>query len=130
MGYKGTKEFALVYCHLIIAAINQKTVFYNDISNIMFGRPIGGPGMAHSVGSMLDEINNNESYYERPILSSTVVSEVTDIPGDGYFICAKELGKLARNTKFKQEKDFFKDELKKVYSTWKHIVAEGFHLQI
>jgi len=103
--YRGRKEYALIYCRLIAAAIVKEYVTYDEISKIMFGKPIQGPGMAGHVGYLLGEINENEAKYDRPMLSAVVMGKNND-PGPGFYAFAEELGKLQSNAT-EEQRTFF-----------------------
>jgi hypothetical protein len=44
------------------------------------------------IGQKLDEINRLEHEQGRPLLSAVVVTKEHNIPGVGFFTCARELG--------------------------------------
>ena len=113
--YRGSQEYLLVYCKLIGAALNGKTVTYQDIAPIM-GLPSSGHLMGAEIGRLLDEINEDEHRRGRPMLSATVVGS-SAVPGDGFFKLARRLGKLQKSTR-RGERSFWEAEKAAVYATW------------
>ncbi|MCI0428299.1 MAG: hypothetical protein L0Z46_09820 [Nitrospiraceae bacterium] len=114
--YRGTKEYHLVYCELIIAAQYRGVVGYDKIAKIL-GIDQPGHHMAREVGQILGEISEDEHKAGRPMLSSVAVG-VPGYPGDGYFELARRLGKLATSDREGTRK-FWLDEKERVYETWK-----------
>jgi hypothetical protein len=112
--YRGTKEYAIVYSELITAAKYRGTITYQEIAILMGVPPIGGQ-MAGATGQILGEISEDEVTNGRPMLSAIAVG-VNGIPGSGFFILAKELGKIKTDD---NEQEYWKNECKAVYNTWK-----------
>jgi len=54
--YRGTKEYALVYCELITAAKYRGTVSYQEIAKMM-SIPLSGNYMSSLLGQILGEIS-------------------------------------------------------------------------
>jgi hypothetical protein len=127
--YRGRKEYALIYLTLITAAIKKEHVTYDDISNIMYGKPIQGPGMAGQIGYLLGEININELKYNRPLLTAVVINKNNN-PGPGFFDFAIDIKKLHENSTNNDKEAFYKEELAKVYATWQDFVSSKFILSI
>ena len=111
--YRGTKEYALVYCELITAAKYRGTVTYQEIAKMM-NLPLTGNHMSAVLGKILGEISEDEVSHERPMLSAIAVG-VNGLPGAGFYVLARELGKL----KDQAEEVFWETEKKAVYETWK-----------
>jgi len=114
--YKDSIDYMLVYCELIKAAQNRSTIGYQDVAAIM-GLPMTGNHMARETGQMLGEISQNEHARGRPMLSALVV-RVDGSPGPGFFVLARDLGKLKDGTK-EDEKRFWQGERDAVFKTWR-----------
>jgi hypothetical protein len=111
--YRGTTDYALVYCELITAAKYRGTVTYQEIAKIM-GLAISGNNMQKETGQILGEISEDEFGDDRPMLSAIAVG-VSGLPGDGFYKLAREMGKLTNQP----EDKFWEAEKKAVYETWK-----------
>lgn len=111
--YRGTKEYALVYCELIIAAKYRGTVTYQEIAKMM-GIPLSGNNMSRQVGQILGEISEDEVANGRPMLSVIAVG-VNGLPGAGFYSLARGLGRLTDQS----EEEFWEAEKKAVYEAWK-----------
>lgn len=111
--YRGTKEYALIYCELITAAKYRGTVTYQEIAKIM-GIPLSGNNMSRLVGQILGEISEDEVAKGRPMLSAIAVG-VNGHPGPGFYSLARTLGRLSDQA----EADFWEAERKAVYETWR-----------
>jgi len=114
--YRGTQEYALVYCELITAAKYRGTVTYQEVAKLI-GLPLEGNYMGAQIGQLLGEISEDEVSHGRPMLSAIVVN-TTGIPGPGFFGLAVQLGKLDSTDKDK-EQAFWKKEQRAIYETWK-----------
>jgi hypothetical protein len=113
--YRGSKEYLLVCCELVKAARCRGTTTYQAIAEIM-GLPLTGAHMGREVGRMLGAIAEDEVSYGRPMLSAVAVG-VGGSPGPGFFILARELGKLQEDSK-EAERRFWEEEKEAVYATW------------
>lgn len=114
--YRGSKEYLLVYCELIKAARYKGTTTYQAIAEIM-GLPLRGSHMGREVGKILGEISEDELNQGRPMLSAIAVG-VSGSPGDGFFVLARQIGKLQDNSK-EAEHRFWEDEKAAVCATWR-----------
>lgn len=111
--YRGTKEYALVYCELITAAKYRGTVTYQEIAKMM-GIPLSGNYMSSLLGHILGEISEDEIANGRPMLSAIAVG-INGLPGAGFYTLARDLGKLSDQS----DEDFWEAEKKAVYEAWK-----------
>lgn len=105
----------LVYSELIKAAQYHGTTTYQAIAEIM-GLPMRGSYMGKEVGHMLGEISDDERQQGRPMLSAIAVG-VSGSPGEGFFVLAKELGRLQDDSKEARQR-FWENEKKAVYAAW------------
>lgn len=116
--YRGTKEYALVYCELIAAAKYHGTVTYQEIAKMM-GIPLKGNYMSNLLGRILGEISEDEVANGRPMLSAIAVG-VNGLPGAGFYSLARGLRRLTDQS----EEEFWEAEKKAVYETWKVVVTK------
>lgn len=115
--YRGTKEYALVYTELITAAKYRGTVTYQEIAKLI-GLPLQGNHMGKEIGQLLGEISEDEVIRGRHMLSAVAVN-TQGLPGPGFFVLAKDLGKL---TDGEDEKKFWRSECVALYETWKVVL--------
>ncbi len=115
--FRGTKEYSFVYTELITAAKYRGTVTYQEIAKIL-GMPTQGNNMGRVIGLILGEISRDETAKGRPMLSA-VATNVNGSPGKGFFLLARELGRI---TDKDSEITFWQRELKLVYTTWKVVL--------
>lgn len=66
------------------------------------------------VGLKLDEVNRIEHAAKRPLISAVVIGKENNMPGAGFFVCARELGVYAG----KDDLAFWVSELKRVHDYW------------
>ena len=108
----------LVYCELINAARYRGTTTYQRVARIG-GLPEAGAAMANQVGALLGQICRLEMEAGRPMLSVVCVGVQTHVPGPGFYVLARELGRLEGVTPAEEEA-FFRAELEDVYEAWAH----------
>jgi hypothetical protein len=94
---------------------------YQEIAAIM-GLPLKGSYMGSQVGWILGEISDDEQQRSRPMLSAVAVG-VSGKPGSGFFVLARQLGKLGKGTK-EDEHKFWLQEREAVYKTWQKRVGK------
>ena len=119
--YRGTREYLLAYAELIRAAQYRGAMTYQEIAAIM-GLPLKGSYMGSQVGWILGEISDDEQQRSRPMLSAVAVG-VSGKPGSGFFVLARQLGKLGKGTK-EDEHKFWLQEREAVYKTWQKRVGK------
>ena len=107
--YRGTGEYFLVFNELVAAAKYRGTVTYQELAGVV-GLPIVGAYMGTEIGHILGEISEDEHELGRPMLSAVAVG-VAGMPGDGFFVCAKSLGKFT-SEKGDARRHFWEAELK------------------
>ena len=59
----------------------------------MIGLDMENPADRNRIAAILDEINHYEHQHERPMLSAVVIRQDINMPGEGFFTCARALGK-------------------------------------
>jgi hypothetical protein len=67
------------------------------------------------VGKRLDDINRSEHEQGRPLLSVIVVHKRTTMPGEGFFMCARDLGRYEED---QDRAEFVKQEREAVFKAW------------
>ena len=77
-----------IYEELKEVARSRQTLFYEDLSKL-----IDLPPRSRKLYEILDSINLNEYQEGRPLLSALAVRRGFRIPGAGFFIQAKKLGR-------------------------------------
>lgn len=119
--YHNTKEYALVYTELIIASRYRGTITYQEVAKLL-GWPMSGQYMGTEIGRLLSEISKDEVAHGRPILNA-IVTTSEGLPGPGFFVLARQLGRLESAEK-DEERSFWKKECQHVYNEWKIIIPE------
>lgn len=114
--YRKFKAYHLVYTELINAARYRGLTTYQDIAKIM-DLPMAGNYMGREVGNMLGAISEEEVKHGRPMLSAVAVGTSGE-PGEGFYSLAQDLENDVGEEK-EEKRKFWKNELKKVYETWK-----------
>ena len=85
------------------------------------GLDMGSPADRAAMSALLDEINKYEAENEQPMLSAVVVLAGENTPGQGFYVCARGLGRLASSDPW-QEVEFWAAEVKRVHRYWKNHV--------
>jgi hypothetical protein len=114
--YRGSKEYALVYCELITAARYRGKVTYQHIADLM-GLPLRGNYMGREVSQVLSEISEDEVNNGRPMLSA-VVTNIERTPGSGFYEVATQMGRFNGSTE-EERVAFWQEERERVYAAWK-----------
>jgi hypothetical protein len=103
------KSFARDF--LINEAKSENVVFYYDFKSKLEEQ---GYGIVHwALGHILGEISKEEDEKGHGMLSALVIGKDSNMPGKGFFVLAKGLGKS-----FIDDMTFWQEELKKVYAAW------------
>jgi hypothetical protein len=117
MPRRGSKEYQEVYALLIQAAKFRGTVTYQDLAECM-GLPNSGQGVAAAIGAVLNEIAAEEVSVGRPMLPAVAVG-ARNSPGDGFYRTAIKLGRLSRDASTAERRQFWEQELRETYQTWR-----------
>jgi len=117
--YRGKPEYFVVMAELIRAARHRGTVTYQQLA-VQINLPLSGNHMSREIGQVLGEISKDELDWGRPMLSAVAVHSSGNPPGPGvgFFIWARELGRLDSDDP-KREKKFWLEEKERVYAAWK-----------
>ena len=115
--YRNTQAYARVHEELVTAARHCRTLTYTDVGHAMgLTNPVGYH-LARETGQILGEISEDEVHEGRPMLSALAVGKESGIPGNGFFILARQLGKLGSED-WAAEIAFWEAEVGAVYGTW------------
>jgi hypothetical protein len=113
--YRGKKEYFLVWAKLICVAHSKQTITYKTLAPLAGLFPVGN-NFASEIGHLLGEISEDEHNVGRYMLSGVAVN-MKGIPGSGFFVLARQLGKL-NSTIRTDEINFWNNELKAIYTYW------------
>jgi hypothetical protein len=91
-----------------------KDVTNYTIVGQMIGLDMGNPADRNKIKEILDEINYYEHQHRRPMLSAVVIRQDINMPGEGFFKCARRLGEYWGNN----DLVFWVHELTKVQEYW------------
>jgi hypothetical protein len=105
-----------IYDRLIQVARAQDTVSYSEISPLAM-LDMDNPADRNVMKNLLDDINRYEHQEGRPMLSAVVVHRQDNIPGEGFFTCARNLGRFT-GTRPVEELEFWVAEIRLVYDVW------------
>ncbi len=115
--YRGKTIYHIVKSELITAARYRGIVTYQQIAQLI-GLPIEGSHMGKQLGHILGEISEDEHLQGRPMLSAVAVG-VSGEPGKGFYLLARDLGKL-KDDSAEARKLFWETEKVAVYKEWQH----------
>jgi hypothetical protein len=93
-----------LYGLVVETARNRRTIAYSATGK---SRAVIGP--------LLDEINRHEHLEGRPLISVVVVHKGTTDPGQGFLLCAQDLGRFKPGD---DKKAFVEAERDRVYRSW------------
>ncbi len=92
----------------------QGATAYSDIAPLA-GLDMSSPDDRNTLAEILCEISRQEHAQGRPMLSAVVIHRENNIPGQGFFTLARELGLYSGNN----DLIFFGKELRRVHDFWK-----------
>ncbi len=102
-----------VYAELKRIARSRAVTDYTAIGQ-MIGLDMGNLVDGNKIADVLDEINFYEHQHGRPMLSAVVIRQRKNMPGNGFFECAKQL----RNYWGNDDLVFWVHELTRVHNHW------------
>lgn len=102
-----------IYEELKRVAKEQRLTNYADIAPLA-GLSMDDPTDRNRIADILGEISRFEHEQGRPMLSAVVILRDENIPGQGFFSLAKELGLYSAGDNFM----FFVNELRRVHAEW------------
>ncbi len=101
----------IIYDKLKEVARAQQTIYYQQVGSLV-GLDMHDPGDRHRISQLLDDINEEEvTVHQRPMLSAIVIRKDEEIPGQGFWVCAKRLGLYRGGS----ELEFWCDQVEQVY---------------
>ena len=103
-----------IYECLISVARQQDIVRYTDIAPLA-GLDMDSEADRVRIGDLLGEISTSEHQQGRPLLSAVVIHRDNNMPGQGFFTLARELGLYHGGNDFM----FFVRELRSVHDYWR-----------
>lgn len=80
----------------------------------MIGLDMENPANRNKISEVLDGINHYEHRRKRPMLSAVVIRQDINMPGQGFFECARQLRKYEGGNK----SVFWAHELTEVHNYW------------
>ncbi len=107
-----------IYRTLVEVAKAGELITYGEVAPLA-NLNMENPYDRNLMSVLLDEINVSEAHFKRPMLSSVVVRAQEPTPGKGYFLCARDLGRLPQSADSIDELEFWTKEIKIVFSYWK-----------
>ena len=106
-----------LYVQLQEVAGNESLTTYQEAGDVV-ELDMDNPLDRNTIAAMLDEINKYEASQGRPMLSAVVVHAGEDnMPGRGFFECARGLGKPVSRDRL-AEIGFWAKEVRRVYEYW------------
>jgi len=102
-----------IYKELKKIARAKELTNYTAIGN-MIGLDMGKAADRNKIAEILDEINYYEHQHNRPMISAVVIRKDINMPGQGFFECARTLGKYWGSN----DLVFWVHELTQVHNHW------------
>ena len=109
------QEYEVVYNSLVNAARSRSRVFYWELARLLASLP-DDPEQSANVSAVLRDVAAAEHRAGRPLLTALAVTGKS-IPGNVFFISARELG-LLTSTEPAEEMRFWMEEERRVYEAW------------
>ena len=110
---------AAIYAELKRVARAGQTTTYAGIAPLA-RLDMGKAADRAEIGHLLGEISQYEHDHGRPMLSAVVILQEWNMPGQGFFTLARELGLHPRA----EDIEFFSNELNRVHQAWKSLPAD------
>ena len=120
--YHGEKIYHIIFNELITAARYRGFITYQEVAMLM-DLPLRGNYMGSEVGQILGAISQEEHDRGRPMLSAVAVGS-SGIPGEGFFVLARDLGAEFEDTPDGKRK-FWEEERVKVYEIWQRELKDS-----
>jgi hypothetical protein len=89
------------------------TTYYSELAPLL-GIDTSDPHFGVRIGRILDEVNYAEHAAGRPLLSAVVIAKETGMPGEGFFTCARDLGRYTG----RDDLAYWVEELRRVHDYW------------
>lgn len=104
----------LLYERLCDVAVRGRVTRYSEIAPIV-GLSMANPEHRDQMSALLDDISRHEHMQGRPLLSAVVIHMDDNIPGNGFFTLANNLGLFHGGDRFM----YFVEELRRVHDHWR-----------
>ena len=111
-----TSDEAALYETLVQKASERALISYSDAGAIV-DLDMADPKDRNELAGMLDRINHEEALANRPMVSAIVVHADDQTPGNGFYECARGLGRLTVNDSL-VELEFWISEVHAVFERW------------
>ena len=102
-----------IYEELKRVARNREYTTYQKVGDLI-NLDMENPAHRNELAETLDEIPTFEHSHQRPMLSVVVVRSDKNIPGEGFFKLARQLGRYDGRDDLK----FFVEELQRAWDQW------------
>lgn len=102
-----------VYQRLVEVARARDVTNYSEVGQLV-GLDMGTEVGRIRIAQILDDINHYEAQACRPMLSAVVIRQDINMPGTGFFECARGLGRYTGNNDLM----FWVNELTQVHNDW------------
>jgi hypothetical protein len=103
-----------IYERLRQIAKAQNTTTYSEVAPLA-GLDMANPADRNEIARILGEISSFEHGQGRPMLSAVVMLQGDNMPGQGFFTLARELGLYTGG----DDLTFFARELARVHASWR-----------
>lgn len=105
----------IIYDKLKGVARAQDLIYYQQVGNLV-GLDMQDPGDRWKISQLLGNINEEEvTKHQRPMLSAIVVMKDNEMPGLGFWVCARRLGLYTGSSEPEELEFFWCDQVRQVY---------------
>lgn len=110
----------ILYARLCDVARRGDITRYSEVAPLV-GLDMANPDHRDQMSVMLDEISRHEHSRGCPLLSAVVIHVEDNIPGNGFFTLAAQLGLFRGRDRFM----FFVGELRRVHDHWSNTTTQA-----
>ena len=104
----------LLYRRLAEVARSGGVTHYGDVARLV-GLNLANAADRRELSGLLREISRHEHEHGRPLLSAVVIHVEGNMPGNGFFTLATDLGLFEGEDR----RRYFTDELRRVHEQWR-----------
>jgi len=97
-------------------ATKGKVTRYSEVAPLV-GLDMAEPEHREQMSILFDQISRHEHSLGNPLLSAVVIHMDDNIPGNGFFTLASELGLFVGRDRFM----YFVEELRRVHKHWRRV---------
>lgn len=101
-------------------AKKNRTIYYSDLYNEI-GVDRKSPAERHRGSLILSEVNKRSIKDNDVMITAIVFEQLTQMPGNGFFELAIELGRLNKNSTEAEKNIFFEKEKNKIYEEYNKV---------